>query len=236
MSIGNKIIKSAFKTLGLNISRNGKKSASPILYHNIELLFDVGANVGQYAMLSREEGYKGKIVSFEPLPVAYELLLKKSKNDYSWTVHERCAVGSNPSEAEINISENSYSSSLLPMLQAHALAAPESVYIGKAKTKIISLDSIFNCYRKNNEKTFLKIDTQGFESEVLKGLSENLKNIFAVQLELSIVPLYDNQETYQYFFTFFENNGFVLWSLIPGFTNSITGQMLQFDAIFVRRA
>ena len=93
---------------------------------------------------------------------------------------------------------------------------------------------MFESYRKNNEKVFLKIDTQGFEREVLGGLSKNLRNIFAVQLELSIVPLYDNQELYKYFFSFFEENGFILWSLIPGFGNPTTGQLLQFDAIFVR--
>ncbi|MFX8373787.1 FkbM family methyltransferase, partial [Acinetobacter baumannii] len=91
------------------------------------------------------------------------------------------------SEVDINISGNSYSSSILPMLPAHLSAAPESLYIGKAKTKVITLDSVFDEYRVNKEKVFLKIDTQGFEAEVLSGLSRNLRNITAVQLEMSIV-------------------------------------------------
>ena len=103
------------------------------------------------------------------------------------------------------------------MNHLHSSSAPESTYIGKTKTNVITLDSIFNSYRNNNEKTFLKIDVQGFESEVLKGLSLNLKNIFAVEIELSVVPLYKKQELCNYFFNFFEKNGFTLWSLVPVF-------------------
>ena len=214
--------------------RKKNKPPSPLLTHNIDLLFDVGANVGQYAMLSRTEGYRGRIISFEPLPDAYVIIKAKSKNDPLWIIHKRCAVGSKLGELEINISKNSYSSSLLPMLEAHSSAAPDSVYIGKAKTEVITLDSVFDTYRKNEEKTFLKMDTQGFEREVLSGLSVNLKNIFAVQLELSLVPLYENQDLFEYFFAFFKENNFTLWNLVPGFLNRETGQLLQFDAVFIR--
>ena len=94
---------------------------------------------------------------------------------------------------------------------------------------------MFDSYRANDEKTFVKIDTQGFETEVLKGLSKNLQNVLGVQLELSIVPAYEGITLYKTFFDFFEENGFSLWSLIPGFTNVSTGQMIQFDGIFVRK-
>ena len=234
MKIIKKIAKKIFNKVGLNVS-SYKKYPELLLHHKIELLFDVGANIGQFAMLARERGYKGKIVSFEPLPVAYEKILKNSKNDPLWTVHKRCALGSDISEMEINISQNSFSSSILPMLHLHSSAAPESSYIGKAKTDVITLDSIFDSYRKNDEKVFLKIDVQGFESEVLKGLTLNLKNIFAVDIELSVVPLYDKQELYNYFFSFFEKNGFTLWALTPIFQKDETGELLQFDAIFVRK-
>jgi FkbM family methyltransferase len=227
-----KIAKRMFGVFGLNVS---KTLPNPLLHHEIELIFDVGANIGQYAMEVRHAGFKGVIASFEPIPQIHETLLKNSENDQRWVIHKRCAVGSVSGETEINISQNSLSSSLLPMLKIHSSAAPNSIYIGKEKTEVITLDSIFQSYRGSDEKVLLKIDTQGFEKQVLDGLSENLKNIFAVQLELSIVPLYKNQETYQYFFSFFERNGFMLWSLLPGFGNSMTGQLLQFDAVFVRK-
>lgn len=234
MKIIKQIVKKIFNKVGLNVS-SYKKYPEFLLHHKIELLFDVGANIGQYAMHARDIGYKGKIISFEPLPDAYEKILKNSKNDPLWTVHKRCALGSSISEMEINISQNSQSSSILPMNHLHSSTAPESSYIAKAKTNVITLDSIFDSYRKNDEKIFLKIDVQGFESEVLKGLALNLKNIFAVEIELSVVPLYDKQELYNYFFSFFEKNGFTLWSLMPIFKRDETGELLQFDAVFVRK-
>ena len=224
-----KIVKKIFNKVGINVSRY-KKYPELLLHHKIELLFDVGANFGQYAMHARESGYKGKIISFEPLPGAYEKILNNSKKDPLWTVHNRCALGSGASEMEINISQNSQSSSMLSMLDSHLLAAPESSYIGKIKTDVITLDSVFDAYQKNDEKILLKIDVQGFENEVLKGLALNLKNIFAVEIELSVVPLYEKQELYDYFFSFFEKNGFTLWSLILMFKNSMT---VEFCLIFL---
>ena len=234
MKIIKKITKKIFNKVGLNVSQY-KKYPSFCYNHKIELLFDVGANFGQYAMHTRESGYKGKIISFEPLPDAYEKILKNSKNDPLWTVHKRCALGSVISEMEINISQNSQSSSILPMNHLHSSAEPKSSYIGKTMTDVITLDSIFSSYRKNDEKVFLKIDVQGFESEVLKGLALNLKNFFAVEIELSVVPLYEKQELCNYFFYFFEKNGFTLWSLVPIFQSDETGELLQFDAVFVRK-
>lgn len=236
MIILNKAIKKIFEIAGLKLSRIENASPIPLTQQKFELLFDVGANTGQYAQARRKGGYKGQIVSFEPLPEAYEILTHNSHSDLLWSTHHRCAIGASPGEAEINISQNSASSSLRPMLHAHSSAAPESVYIGKAKTEVITLDSIFSTYRRNQEKTFLKIDTQGFESEVLKGVEGNLRNISAVQLELSTIPLYEGQNLYKYFFDFFEENDFILWSLIPGFANRSTGQLLQFDAVFVRQS
>jgi FkbM family methyltransferase len=235
MRILNKAVKRACKAVGVHVSKIYSQP-SALMYHKIELLFDVGANIGQYAMSTRTEGYSGRIVSFEPLPDAHDALLKNAQNDPLWSVHKRCAVGSKPGESEINISKDSYASSLLPVLETHLSAAPDSVVIGKAKTEVITLDSVFDHYRKNGEKTFLKIDTQGYETEVLNGLSKNIQNIFALQLELSTVPLYDNQDIYTYFFYFFEQKGFFLWSLIPGTANRSTGQLLQFDAVFVRKS
>jgi len=198
-------------------------------------LFDVGANTGQYALLTRKEGYKGRIIAFEPLPDAHQKLSLYAEKDPLWTVHPRCAVGASAGTTKINISKNSYSSSILPMLDAHLSAAPESIYVGSVETPVITLASVFDNYHSHSEKAFLKIDTQGFESEVLVGCLSRLPKIKAIQLELSTVPLYEGQELYRYFFDFFESNGFYLWSILPVFANSKTGQHLQFDAVFVNR-
>lgn len=235
-----KLIKQALSACGLKIYKVRTEFArlqppNPLVYHKVDLLLDVGANVGQYVIENRQQGYLGQVVSFEPLPNAYQTLRENAYGDAEWVIHERCAVGSEIGQTEINISKNSFSSSLLPMLETHSDSAPESVYIGTASTPVITLDSVYERYAKDKKKVFLKIDTQGFEAHVLAGALKSLQSIFAVQLELSLVPLYANQELYPYFLKFFEDQGFYLWQIIPGFIDNDSGQSLQFDAIFLRK-
>jgi FkbM family methyltransferase len=226
-------IKHAFLNIGFNITPKRKNA---LIEHKIDILFDVGANAGQYANDSRRQGYKGKIISFEPLPGAHKKLIKKSQKDPLWIVHERIALGSKRGSGIINVSENSYSSSFLKMTQKLLSNTPDTRYVKKINVKITTLDSVFNSYVKKSNKVFLKIDTQGFESEVLKGSIKNLRNISGIQLELSTEPLYQKQKTYEYFLTFLKKNNFRLWSIIPGYWNTKTGQMLQFDGIFIKKS
>jgi FkbM family methyltransferase len=238
MNIKN-LIKDMLKHTGYKISKinppNPSGTTSPLNHRNINLLLDVGANTGQYALRSRADGYSKTIVSFEPLPDAYEKLLTNSSGDPSWIIHERCAIGRTNADTEINVSRNSQSSSILQMLEQHASAAPDSIYIGKEKTRIISIDSIFDYYSANKlDRVFLKVDTQGFEDEVLAGASNSIKRISGIELELSLVPLYEGQYLYRYFLDMLEGEGFYLWAITPGFSDPTTGQQLQIDAIFFR--
>lgn len=233
MGLMRNMLRIVLKAGGLKVI-NDKPIPSAVMHHQIDVLLDVGANQGQYARKLRELGYRGKIISFEPLPAAHETLLELAKDDPLWTIHPRCAVGSAVGETEINVSKNSYSSSILPIMKTHVDAAANAAYVGKAKVDVITLDSVFSQYCKAGDKIFLKIDTQGFEGEVLKGAMNILPNMAVVQLEMSIVPLYEGQRLYDYFFDFFKERGFFLWALERGFYDPVTGQNLQFDATFVR--
>jgi FkbM family methyltransferase len=225
-------VKNVFNLIGYNITP-GRKNA--LIHQKIDILFDVGANTGQYALDARRQGYQGKIISFEPLPEAYKKLVKKSKKDPLWIIHKRIALGEKKASRMINVSENSYSSSFLNITKKLISNTPNTKYIKKVSANIVTLDSVFNLYVKKSERVFLKIDTQGFESEVLKGSIKNLKNICGIQLELSTEPLYQKQKTYEYFLTFLKKNNYHLWSIIPGYWNTKTGQMLQFDGIFINK-
>jgi FkbM family methyltransferase len=109
----------------------------------IDLIVDVGANAGRYAMGVRSGGYKNRMVSFEPLTEAHALLTANPSEDALWAVYARCAVGNQDGEIELNVSGNSASSSILPMLVAHSDAVPESNYVSAERTKIMRLDSVF---------------------------------------------------------------------------------------------
>jgi FkbM family methyltransferase len=121
----------------------------------IDLVLDVGANKGQFASEIRHCGYAGKIVSFEPLSQAHGELLQSSAGDPMWDAYPRCALGDHNGEVEINIAGNSESSSILPMLESHRNAAPESAYQGKGIVPIKTLDAVAGQYLKYARSPFL---------------------------------------------------------------------------------
>jgi FkbM family methyltransferase len=226
--------------LGIEVNRyNLLQSASArmaylLKYNKIDLVIDIGANDGGYGANLRSIGYKGNIISFEPTSNAYKKLLLNSEKDKSWFIAPRCAVGNFDGFTDINISLNSVSSSIFKMMQTHKKACPASVYKAKEKCSVIKLDSFRHDWLKSKKNIFLKIDVQGYEHLILQGAKKFLKNTRGIQIELSLVPLYEKQRLYLQLINILRKNGFYLWNIVPGFTQPLTGRLLQFDGVFFR--
>ena len=201
--------------------------------NRVDLVLDVGANAGQYGRGLRDAGYRGRIVSFEPLREAYAKLEREAKGDPFWETRN-FALGDVDSSAEINISANSYSSSLLEMLPRHLQSAPVSRYTGRESIAVHKLDTVIDTISVGSEAIFLKVDTQGYEKRVLVGASLSLNRIVGAQLELSLVPLYQGDALLGEMLKLMEESGFVLMSLEPEFFDPDTGQLLQVDGVFFR--
>lgn len=235
------IIKKILQSLGYDLYRLSPSSNSSLQmlkgldHFEVDMVFDIGANIGQFASELRSMGYKGKVVSFEPLPDAYKKLVDKASGDKLWDIHTQCAIGDFDGEIEINVAGNSVSSSILPMLKKHSDSAKNSAYIGKIKSPISCLDSVAGQYLSGSEKFFIKIDTQGFEWQVLDGATELLAQAQGVLCELSLVPLYQGQRLWRDIIERLQAEGFSLWAVQKGFTEPLTGQTLQIDAIFYRK-
>lgn len=233
------LIRKSLRSVGFDlirfnsISHPEARRIKLIVQHGITLMFDVGANAGQYGEHIRELGYRGRIVSFEPLTSAYKQLVEKIATDPLWD-KANIALGDYDGEAEINIAGNSFSSSILDMLPVVAQSAPGSGYIGKEKITVRRIDSIIDKYRKSDDRIFLKIDTQGFEKNVIEGAERSYKDIVGVQMEVSLVPLYKDETLLAEMVNFMMKRGYTLMSLEPGFSNPDTGQLLQVDCIFFR--
>ena len=220
---------------GLDLKMTDEERSILLLKHyKIDLILDIGANTGQFAKELFSYGYNGKIVSFEPLSDAHNALTNSAKNYNNWIVADRCAMGEFDSEIEINITENSVSSSLLEVLPEHIDSAPKSKIIGKEKVNLFRLDSISDKYISDKDIVFLKIDTQGYEDKVLKGAKETLKKIKGVELELSLVKLFDGQKLYLELIEMMNREGFSLHSIEPAFTDKKTGRLLQVNGLFFR--
>lgn len=230
--------KMSMRRMGFDIHRyNARESQEVRLVamfksHDICQVLDVGANDGGYGRSLRRAGYSGRILSFEPLESAHASLLANTKSDKLWEVAAPMALGNVSGIGQINVAGNSASSSILPMEQCHTDAAPESAYHTTQPIHIYRLDELTQT--QSLDRFFLKIDTQGYEQQVLEGASGILEKVQGLQIELSIQSLYRGQWLYWEAMNWIKSNGFELCGIIPGFSNAITGQMLQFDGIFFR--
>jgi FkbM family methyltransferase len=198
-----------------------------------DVVLDVGANVGQYAQQLRAIGYTGRIISFEPLSSAYEELVRRSKTDANWQA-VNCALGEQNCTTEINVSQNSDSSSILNMLPYHMAAAPESRYVGKERIELKTLDSLFTELCVDDHNVWLKIDTQGFEQRVLEGAKSSLAHIKILQLEMSLIPLYEDEMLFSDMNEMLSNKGYRIIAIEPSFSDNNSGHLLQVDGIFYR--
>ncbi len=204
-----------------------------LAHHGVDIVLDVGANVGQFAKRLRASGYRGRIVSYEPIQEAHARLLRASAHDPLWDVAPRSAITDRSGRAKINVARNSVSSSLLPMRRAHAEAAPESEFIGTEDVAAERLDKIAASY-VSDAPAFLKIDTQGHESQVLDGASGIMDALRGIQIELSLVPLYEGQALFDELYERMRSAGFSPWAIWPGFCDFRNGRMLQVDGVFFR--
>jgi FkbM family methyltransferase len=201
---------------------------------SVNLVLDVGANVGQYAERLRTHGYRGRIVSFEPLQDAFERLSGSAAADALWDC--RCvALGDSDGEAAVNVSANSWSSSLLPMLPAHEIAAPDSRYVATEFAPLARLDSIRGDVVRADDRVHLKIDVQGMELAVLRGAEETLEQVVSAECELSLIPLYDGQPLIEDVVSHLEDRGLVPVAVEPAYATA-SGHVIQLDALFARLA
>lgn len=182
-------------------------------------MIDVGANTGQFAVELRLAGYAGPIVTFEPVSDAFGQLSIASRSDPMWTVMN-CALGEVNGTATINVAANSMSSSLLDMSEAHRIAAPNSDYVRREEVIVRRLDSV-DLFQSCN-RLFCKIDTQGFERQVLNGIGDMWSRMIAIQMETSHVRLYENSWTYAEVMAYFMDMGWEPVFVDRGFTDSRT--------------
>jgi FkbM family methyltransferase len=206
-----------------------------VAHLGIDLVLDVGANEGQYAEMLRANGYQGRIVSFEPLSMPHAKLLERTRHDAGWVVAPCAALGDTAGEVVIHVAGNSLSSSLLEMLPTHEQAAPGSAFVANETVPLVRLDGVAAAYLDGARSVLLKMDTQGYEDRVLAGASEILAGIRAIQVELSMVPLYAGQLLFDDMRARLGVLGYELFAIFPIFVHEVTGQTLQVDGIFVRR-
>jgi FkbM family methyltransferase len=204
-----------------------------MLRERISLVLDVGANDGQFACELRADGYKGRIVSFEPLALHFGRLCKVAEGSPPWQPMQ-IALGAAEGKATINVAGNAGSHSILPMLPRHIQASPDAAYVGAEEIVVRKLDALFPSLCRQGDAVLLKIDTQGYEMSVLAGGEEALPRIALIQLELSFVELYEKAPLYDEVMKHLTSRGYRLAALFPGTSDRSSWELLQCDGLFLR--
>lgn len=203
-------------------------------HHKIDVILDVGANIGQYGSEMRSIGFKGQIFSFEPIAKAFLLLKKIATKDTKWKVFQY-SIGERDGQTTINVAINSVSSSLLDYLPRLTQSAPEAAFLEKETVEIRKLDTLFESLNITNKNIYLKIDTQGYEEMVLLGAKNCLQHITGLQIEMAFEPSYKGTLTYHEMKSKLKSLGFQLHAIENGFFDKQTGKQLEIDGIFFRK-
>ena len=199
----------------------------------VATVLDVGANQGQYGTWLRRIGFQGAIVSCEPMAEPFAILEALAAADPSWTAL-RLAAGEADATLSMHVSANSVSSSLLAPTPGQVAAAPESAAVRREEVAVRRLDDVA-AELDLAGPLWLKIDTQGFERQVLAGGPDVLKRAVAVQCEVSLTELYEGQTDYVTILGLLRDAGFELVRTEPAFVDPGSGDALQLDVLLVRR-
>ena len=224
-----KIVKKLISSFGYEIKK--KKNFFDFNKNSIDIVFDVGAHKGEFGKKIRENGYSKKIISFEPQEKIYKELANIVKKDPNWLLHPRCALGEKNKLEFLNILSESQCSSILNP-NKNLFELDENIKkLGREKCNVYSLDFIIEQFYSVSKNTYLKIDTQGYDKNVLDGFVKNIKKIKFIQLEVGLYKLYEDEMLYEYYMDFFKSADYELWNMQP-FAYNKFGQLVQLDIIF----
>jgi FkbM family methyltransferase len=199
----------------------------------VSLFLDVGASTGQTGVALRAGGYRGRIVSFEPQTTAFRALAATAAGDPDWECRQ-AAVGDVSSKMQLNLSGNSWSSSLLPISDRHRGASPESAYEGEESVDVVRLDDLREDLLRPGDRVYLKLDVQGYETQALAGATELLRDVVVVEAEASLMRLYAGQLLVGELVALMREQAFVPLHMFPEFRDPRTQELLQLNVWFVR--
>jgi hypothetical protein len=144
------------------------------------------------------------------------------------------ALGAKDGETTIEVSAEPDMSSILPQTELLRRISPSSRVVGRERVPLRRLDGLAKDYVKPDERIFLKIDTQGYEAEVLAGARELLPRLRGIQLEMSLVRCYEGERDFRELIDDLEDAGFRPWLLFPGYFEHKLARQLQLDGVFMR--
>jgi FkbM family methyltransferase len=219
--------------LGYRIVRKKIDLLDVLQSRNVDLVIDVGANVGQFGLSLRRRGYRGRIASFEPVPEVCARLREVTAEDPRWSTYE-LALGEYDGVGQLRIAQDSELSSLLAPTGWNTRRERKLEEVRCETVALKQLDSIYPQLRA--DRPFLKIDVQGAEDKVLRGASGSLSKIVGVQLEIALCEFYQGQLLLQEALQLMHDLGFIPAIIDPigYYDRTDPCRLMEMDWVFVR--
>ena len=212
----------------------GHHVAGLLRKYQVNCVFDVGANSGQYAKRLRSLGYTGRIVSFEPTSAAFARLQEASADDPEWQIHQ-CALGREETTQSMNVDWNTMNS----LLPASDYGKDRYKRFGKTRTEEIQIRRLDNVMPEAlagliDPRPYLKMDTQGFDLEVFAGAGDSIKEFVGMQSEVAVLRLYEGSPPMSESIAAYEAAGFDITGMYPVTREDTTGRVVEFDCVMMR--
>jgi FkbM family methyltransferase len=175
------------------------------------LLLDVGANKGQtIAMFKRVLG-RPKIHAFEPNQSLVRTVLTPAHGQNADVVLNAGALGAAEGSLTFHQCENDELSSFLPLQDDQQNPFKDRAVTADVTVPVWTLDQYVEKHQLP-PIDLLKIDTQGYDLQVLHGARAQLTagRIGLVMLEINFVPMYAGQPTFGEVDDFLRGHGYAL--------------------------
>ncbi|SFU66817.1 methyltransferase, FkbM family [Methylobacterium sp. 174MFSha1.1] len=215
----------------------GDKLKKFFAHFRVDCVFDVGANRGQYRDVLRDVvGFSGPVISFEPIPEAFETIRSRSEQDPDWHVRQ-VALDRFAGRATFNVMANDKFSSI------KAPSASDYSKLSEANTIVRSIDveatTLADELRSFSERLgfrrpFLKMDTQGHDAAVVEGAGVDILRFVGLQSELSIKKLYADTLYFHEVISYYSAKGFALSSMHENNAGHFP-DLVEMDCIMYRK-
>jgi FkbM family methyltransferase len=211
-----------------------RQLAAALARQQIDAVIDVGANEGQYAGALRAAGWRGPLLSIEPIPAVQARLAARAAADPCWQVLPPLAAGAADGTIVLEVAAESDMSSTLPQGPLLARLSPSSAVIERLSVTQRRLDGLDELARPGWRRLFVKIDVQGAEPAVLDGCAGLWPRIAGLQLELALVPLYVGERDWRSVLDGLTARGFAPYLFIPGYFEPKLARQVQVDVVLFR--
>lgn len=198
---------------------------------DVDSVLDVGAHHGEFAMrLRRRVKWTGPIHSFEPVAASYHRLAATARHDATWQVHH-VALGRTFDTMEIHVPAAGNLASFRRLADAPSTLTRGSLAMVTETVRVETLARIGASMP--GARSFLKLDTQGFDLEVIEGAGSFLERVALLQTEVSVLPMYEGAPTLCDVLPRLHELGFTPTAFVPVFRDE-QARMREVDCILVR--